>query len=124
MIIGIGTDIVEVARIAKSLEEYGERFAKKIFTETEREYSEARSKTKALHYAGRFAVKEAFSKAAGTGWAQGFSWTDVGVRNEPSGKPVIELSGPLKEKWGDHTIHVTISHTEHHAVAVVVIERL
>jgi len=72
--------------------------------------------------AGRFAVKEAFSKAIGTGIRQGFVWNTVGVVNEPSGKPTIELTGVLWERWGKYTIHVSISHTENYAMAMVVIE--
>lgn len=124
MIIGIGTDLVEVSRIASSIEKYGDRFKNRIFTKTEQEYCDARPKTSALHYAARFAVKEAFSKAIGTGAAQGFVWSDIGVRNEPSGKPVLELSGVLKERWEKYKLHVTISHTQNHAVGVVVIEEI
>lgn len=122
MIIGIGTDIVAIKRIQGSIENYGERFLKKIFTETEQAYCNAREKTAVLHYAGRFAVKEAFSKAIGTGIRQGFVWNTVGVVNEPSGKPEISLTGVLQERWGQYKIHVSISHTEEYAMAMVIIE--
>lgn len=123
MIIGIGTDITDVARIASSIEQYGERFLRRIFTETERAYCERREKTKYRHYCARFAAKEAFSKAIGTGVADGFAFNLVGIRNEPGGKPVIELSGLMAERWGDCRINVSLSHTDALALAVVTIER-
>lgn len=122
MILGIGTDIVEVSRIADSLEKYGERFKKRIFTETEQLYCESFGKTAVVHYAARFAYKEAFSKAIGTGIRDGFQFKDCGVKNLPSGQPIADLDGVLNERWSDHTIHVTLSHTTTYAVAVVVIE--
>lgn len=124
MILGIGTDIVAIKRIQSSIENYGDRFVKKIYTETEQAYCKAREKTAVLHYAGRFAVKEAFSKAIGTGIRQGFVWNTVGVVNEPSGKPEIALTGVLQERWGHYKIHVSISHTEEYAMAMVIIEDL
>ncbi|MBK9249310.1 MAG: holo-ACP synthase [Ignavibacteria bacterium] len=123
MIIGIGTDIADVARIEESIEKFGERFLKKIFTETEREYCEKFKLHKGQHYAARFAAKEAFSKAIGTGMRDGFAFHLVGVRNEPSGKPVIELSGLLAERWGDCRIHLTLSHSATLAVAMVALEK-
>lgn len=123
MIIGIGTDITDVARIASSIEQYGERFLRRIFTETEREYCERREKTKYRHYTARFAAKEAFSKAIGTGMSNGFAFNLVGIRNEPSGKPTIELFGIMAERWGDCRINVSLSHTADLALAVVTLER-
>lgn len=124
MITGIGTDIVDVARIRHSFDEYGERFMKRVFTQTEIDYCEHFGETKFLHYAARFAAKEAFSKAIGTGMRQGMAFGKVGVRNEASGKPVLELHGEMQEQWGSHVLHVTLSHTSTVAVAVVVIETL
>jgi len=120
--VGIGTDIVDVPRIERSFAEYGERFLKRVFTETEIAYCESFGETRFLHYAARFAAKEAFSKAIGTGMRQEMSFKKVGIRNEPSGKPVIELFGEMHERWGGHTIHVTLSHTATIGLAVVVIE--
>jgi holo-[acyl-carrier protein] synthase len=122
MITGIGTDIVDVERIRRSYEEYGERFLKRVFTDTEREYCEHFGETKFLHYAARFAAKEAFSKAIGTGMRDGMAFHSVGIRNERSGKPVLELFGDIRERWSEHIIHVTLSHTSTVAVAVVVME--
>lgn len=123
MIIGIGTDITDVKRIEESIEKFGERFLKKIFTETEREYCESFKMHKGQHYAARFAAKEAFSKAIGTGVRDGFAFNLVGIRNEPSGKPIIELSGLMAERWSDCTIHVSLSHSAILAVAMIAIEK-
>ena len=122
MIIGVGTDIIEIERIGKSIEKYGERFLKRIFTDREVRYCETFGDTRYLHYAARFAAKEAFSKAIGTGITEGFKFNEVGVKNEKSGKPVIEMLGGMKKKWGDKNIHVSLSHTEGNAVAFLVIE--
>jgi holo-[acyl-carrier protein] synthase len=122
MIIGIGTDIVDVHRIQAALEKYGERLAHRIFTETERNYCEERQPSRLQHYAARFAVKEAFSKAIGTGMRDGFAFNLVGVINEPSGKPLLQLSGLMLERWGHCRAYVSISHTAAMAMAVVVLE--
>ena len=76
-----------------------------------------------MHYAARFAAKEAFSKAIGTGITEGFKFKEIGIRNEENGKPLVELQGGLKEKWGDCLVHVSLSHTEGNAVAYIVMER-
>jgi len=123
MIVGIGTDIVDVHRIEESIEKFGERFLKKIFTEKEREYCESFKLHKGQHYAARFAAKEAFSKAIGTGMRDGFAFNLIGVRNEPSGKPIIELFGILKERWGDCQIYLTLSHSTTLAVAMIAVEK-
>ena len=122
MIVGIGTDIIEVERIAGVFAEYGDAFARRIFTEQERAYCESFAIDKMPHYAARFAVKEAFSKAIGTGITNGFKFKDIGIINEPGGKPSIVLQGEMLERWGSYTIHVSISHTTSNAIAVVIIE--
>lgn len=123
-ILGIGTDVVDVQRIRHSFEEYGDRFARRVFTETERAYCEHFGETRHLHYAARFAAKEAFSKAIGSGMRNGMAFQLVGIRNEESGKPVVELTGVMHERYGNHIIHVTLSHTATTAIAVVVIEAI
>jgi holo-[acyl-carrier protein] synthase len=123
MIVGIGTDVVDVARIERSFAEYGERFLRRIFTQTEIDYCERFGDTRFLHFAARFAAKEAFSKAIGTGMRDGMAFSLVGVRNKPTGEPVLELGGLMQERWGDHVIHVSLSHTATVALAVVVLER-
>lgn len=122
MIIGIGSDIVDVARIAHSIEQYGDRFLNRIFTPTEQEYCRRFHGTEAVHFAARFAYKEAFSKAIGTGITQGFQFKECGVKNLPSGQPSADLSGGMSERYGQFVIHVTLSHTSTMALAVVVIE--
>ena len=93
-----------------------------MFTETEIEYCEHFGDTRFLHYAARFAAKEAFSKAIKSGMRDGMAFKLVGIKNLPSGEPIIELFGAMKERWGYHTIHVTLSHTASIGLAVVVIE--
>jgi holo-[acyl-carrier protein] synthase len=123
MIAGIGTDIIEISRIEKAIEKYGERFLKRIFTDTERNYCEQFGDTKYLHYAARFAAKESFSKAIGTGITEGFKFSEVGVRNEPNGKPLIELSGGLARQWESYNVLISLSHTDRNAMAYCVIEK-
>ncbi len=122
MIIGIGSDLVVVSRIADSITNYGERFLQRLYTETEREYCASFTGTEALHYAARFAFKEAFSKAIGTGITRGFQFKECGMKNLPSGQPVADLRGLMHERWGAYRIHISLSHTDEHAMAVVVIE--
>ena len=92
MIIGIGSDLIDIRRIEKSLERHGERFISRIFTDIERARSERR-KERAASYAKRFAAKEACSKALGTGLSDGVYWRDMGVVNLPNGKPTMHLTG-------------------------------
>lgn len=122
MVIGIGTDIVDVARIEHSHNKYGDRFLARVFTQTEIDYSNHFGLGRYLHLAARFAAKEAFSKAIGTGMRQGMAFKLVGIRNEPSGLPRIELFGAMLERWGSYTIHVTLSHTAQIGLAVVIVE--
>ena len=92
MVIGIGSDLVDIRRIEKTLSRFGERFLNRIFSEVEREKSESRI-DKAASYAKRFAAKEAVSKALGTGFRKGIFWRDISVVNMPEGKPQIVLTG-------------------------------
>ncbi len=92
MIIGLGNDIIDIRRIEKTLERYGERFIARIFTDIERRKSEDRA-TRAASYAKRFAAKEACAKALGTGLSRGVYWRDMGVVNLPSGRPTLRLTG-------------------------------
>ena len=122
MIFGIGTDIVEIARIKDIAEKYGDKFLNRVFTKTEQEYSESYNEKKYAHYAARFAAKESFSKAIGTGLTQGFKFTDIGIKNEESGKPVIELNGELQKLYGHLISHISLSHTDNNAVAYIILE--
>jgi holo-[acyl-carrier protein] synthase len=92
VIIGIGSDLIDIRRVEKSIERFGERFLSRIFTETERTKSDRRAQ-RAASYAKRFAAKEACSKALGTGLRRGVFWRDMGVVNLPGGKPSIKLTG-------------------------------
>ena len=92
MIIGLGNDIIDIRRIEKTLERYGDRFLARVFTDIERQKSERRA-TRAASYAKRFAAKEACAKALGTGLSRGVYWRDMGVVNLPSGRPTLRLTG-------------------------------
>jgi holo-[acyl-carrier protein] synthase len=123
MIKGIGVDIIDIARI-KEMVNKNRRFVQKIFSEYEIEYCESKSK-KEIHYAARFAAKEAFLKALGTGWRHGIKWTDMAVENDELGKPRIKLEDKAKDifkEMNSQSISLSISHTKEYAVAFVVIE--
>ena len=92
MIIGVGNDIIDIRRIDKSIERFGARFLDRIFTDIEKTKSDRRQ-ARAASYAKRFAAKEACSKALGTGFRKGVFWRDMGVVNEPSGRPTMQLAG-------------------------------
>lgn len=122
MIIGIGTDIAEVLRIAKSLEKKG--FQEKVFSRNEIIYCETKT-NKAENYAVRFAAKEALFKALGTGWRGGLAFNEVEVENDELGKPSIQLIGEtakIIEKRNIKSIHVSLSHTKEIAIATVLLE--
>ncbi|HEY3875495.1 MAG TPA: holo-ACP synthase [Candidatus Kapabacteria bacterium] len=126
MIFGIGIDTIEVARIARSVEQYGEQFLNRIFCEEEIRYSQWMPRT-AEHFAARFAAKEAFAKALGTGVRRGFSWNKVCVLKERSGRPYIELRGRMVERASSivaqpFTVQLSLTHTRELAEAMVVIE--
>jgi holo-[acyl-carrier protein] synthase len=92
VILGIGSDIIDIRRIERTLERFGERFIERVFTETERRKSDGRA-NRAASYAKRFAAKEACAKALGTGLRAGVFWRDMGVVNLPSGRPTMKLTG-------------------------------
>ena len=128
MILGIGNDVIDIRRIEKTLESYGERFISRIFTEVEVRKSERRAQ-RAASYAKRFAAKEACSKALGTGFRKGVFWKDMGVVNEPSGKPTMVLTGGARERLDSLVpaghkarIHLTITDDFPYAHAFVMIE--
>ena len=123
MIIGTGIDIIEVERIKKLIVNQRERSFSKIFTETERVYCEQFNERKYEHYAARFAVKEAFSKAIGTGFTNSYKLNEVGVVNKENGKPELILTGSMLERFSDCKIHLSIAHLKDYAVASVIIEK-
>jgi holo-[acyl-carrier protein] synthase len=92
MIIGLGNDMIDIRRVERTIERYGERFLTRVFTDTERLKSDGRA-GRAASYAKRFAAKEACAKALGTGFRQGVFWRDMGVVNLPSGRPTLQLTG-------------------------------
>ena len=119
----LGIDLVEVERIRALLEKHGERFKQRTFTEEECTYCDA-STTAALHYAARFAAKEAAAKALGTGFASGVSWKDIEVHREASGEPVLLLHGGAAERaqtLGVTQCFVSLTHTGQAAAASVVL---
>lgn len=126
MIIAIGTDIVEVARIKRTLARTP-RFVKRVFTPAEQTYCEARGAVvRAQHYAARFAAKEAAFKALGTGWRNGLTWHDVEITRDEQGAPHLLLTAyALRLFQAQHAthLHLSLSHTAEHALAFVVIER-
>lgn len=101
MILGIGTDLIDIRRIEKTLERFGERFIARVFTDMERSKAERRrgaGRAYAATYAKRYAAKEAASKALGTGFRQGVYWRDLGVVNLPSGQPTVRMTGGAAER--------------------------
>ncbi len=121
MVKGIGVDIIEIARIRRSIDQSGDLFLDKVFTSREIAYCKARANAY-QHYAARFAAKEAVSKALSTGWTGEFRWKDVEVMNEPSGQPRIAFSGKLGETLSGISVFLSLSHSDSHVVAMVVIE--
>lgn len=122
MIAGIGTDIVEVKRIKTAIEKYGDRFKNRIFTELEQEYCDSWGENKFVHYAARFAAKESFSKAIGTGITKGFKFKEIGIENLKTGEPLVVLTGGLLEKYGNLRAKVSLSHTDNNAIAYIILE--
>lgn len=115
-----GVDMVDCSRLAASVEKFGQKFLDRIYTPIEQEYCKTRKKSEIQSLAGRFAVKEAVLKVIGTGWRDGIAWTDIEIRNEPSGQPVVTLRGKCREiaeRQGIQKIIVSISHIQTHAIA-------
>lgn len=128
MIIGIGTDLCDIRRIEKSLTKYGDRFKAKIFTPVEIAYCDSKSGA-AGYYAKRFAAKEALAKALSSATSGHLRWKDVGVENDPSGRPVLKLTGEAAQRLIEFTpkgyspyLHLTLTDDAPYAMAFVVIE--
>jgi len=122
MIFGIGTDIVETDRIRKAIENYGKRFLDRLYTADEQIYCDSFNDTKWVHYAARFAAKESFSKAIGTGLTREFKFSEISILNEESGKPYVVLSGGLLDKYGKYKTHISLSHTDSNSIAYIIME--
>ncbi len=122
MILGIGSDLCNIERIQKSLDRFGERFTNRVFTDVERARAERRPFTRAGTYAKRFAAKEAFSKAVGTGFKAGVFMKDIGVVNAPSGAPTLALTGGAKQRLDamtppGHAAEIFLTMTDDHPFA-------
>jgi len=122
MIHGVGIDLVEIARIETMLARWPERFVRRVFTAAEIVLCENRG-NRASAYAARFAAKEAFSKALGTGVSKDFSWQDFAVCSHDNGSPRPVLSPRLTPRLEGCKVHVSLSHAEHYATAVVILEK-
>lgn len=129
MIIGLGSDLCNIERLARTLERHGERFEQRVFTEIERAKAARRPYTKAGTFAKRFAAKEAFSKAVGTGFRAGVFMRDIGVVNAPSGAPTLALTGGAAARLDAMTppgheiiVHLTLTDDHPWAQAFVVLE--
>jgi len=130
MILGIGSDIIDIRRIQRTLERFGDRFVERVFTDTERRKSDGRA-NRAASYAKRFAAKEACSKALGTGFRDGVFWRDMGVVNLSSGKPTMHLTGGALERLAEITPRgmraqsdLSLTDDEPQAQAIVIISAL
>jgi holo-[acyl-carrier protein] synthase len=130
MIIGLGNDVIDIRRVERTIERYGERFLARIFTETERLKSDGRA-GRAASYAKRFAAKEACAKALGTGFRHGVFWRDMGVVNLPSGRPTLVLTGGAARALAQitpagHEVRIDLSITDDFplAQAIVIISAL
>ena len=128
MIIGLGSDLIDIRRIDKSIERFGERFLGRIFTALEREKSDKRAQ-RAASYAKRFAAKEACAKALGTGFSRGVFWRDMGVINLRSGQPTMALTGGAHARLLEimppgmkPAIHLSLTDDHPYAQAFVIIE--
>lgn len=123
-VIGTGVDLVECARIEHSLDRFGDKFLHRVFTEGEIAYAMS-MKFPARHLAARFAAKEAVSKAFGTGIGKSMGWRDIDVRKKPSGEPFLVLGGGAEQLAKERNVRsslITLSHTDHHAMAMIVLE--
>jgi len=124
MITGIGIDVIQNERIQNSIERYGDRFLNRIYTEQESAYCK-KTANPAIHFAARFAAKEAGFKALGTGWAQGVRWKDIEVERLESGKPELRLHGEALAKAsaaGAKRFYVSLTHDQLVSCAVVIFE--
>jgi len=124
MVIGIGNDLVSVARVRELMKDWDQRFLEKVFTDLEIAYCQAKPEP-ALHFASRFAAKESVLKALGTGFSEGIRMKDVEITSDKLGKPLVQLHGKAKEiankKQAKH-IHLSLSDEKEYAMATVVIE--
>jgi len=124
MIVGTGIEIAEVPRIAESIQRFGDRFLRRVFTQGEINYCDSKA-NRVERYAARFAAKEAAMKALGTGWSRGVRWRDIEVVRQPGGRPTIEFHGKAAEFAGHmnaRNVALSLSHTPEQAIASVILE--
>jgi len=125
MVVGIGTDMIEIARVRRSLERFGDSFRQRVFTAGEIAYCEAKKRGAAESYAARFAAKEAAAKALGTGIARGVGWREIEVRRSPGHRPTVHFTGRAAERasaLGAVNAHLSLTHGRELALATVVLE--
>jgi holo-[acyl-carrier protein] synthase len=125
MILGLGNDIIDIRRVERTIERYGDRFLSRVFTDIERRKSDGRA-GRAASYAKRFAAKEACAKALGTGFRQGVFWRDMGVVNLPSGRPTLELTGGALLALADltpegHEVRIDLTITDDFPMAQAIV---
>ena len=123
MIVGIGTDIIEIARLKTSIEKYGAHFLDHIYTVDEQAVADSKGEARFAYYAGRWAAKEAVSKVLGTGFTSKCQWTEICISNDDAGKPFVTLTGVTAETANAlsiHRIHLSISHEKAYACAFAV----
>jgi holo-[acyl-carrier protein] synthase len=125
MILGLGNDIIDIRRVERTIERYGDRFLCRVFTDIERRKSDGRA-GRAASYAKRFAAKEACAKALGTGFRQGVFWRDMGVVNLPSGRPTLELTGGALQALADltpegHEVRIDLTITDDFPMAQAIV---
>lgn len=121
MIFGIGTDIIEISRVAKSIQRLGQHFLDRLFTHREQEYC-LKYKAAERHFAGRFAAKEAIAKALGTGMGDKVNWLDIEIVNGATGAPTVILSDKVMAHFPGITVQISISHNHEAAIAFALIE--
>jgi holo-[acyl-carrier protein] synthase len=125
MVLGLGTDMIEISRVEASIRQFGQRFLDRVYTPGEIAYCQRKKKHAAESFAARFAAKEAGAKALGTGISRGISWKELEVRREPSGKPSLHLTGRARERADDlgiTNLTLSLTHNRDVAFAVVVAE--
>ncbi len=125
MIVGLGSDMIEISRIQSSLDQFGERFLHRVYTPGEIAYCQRKKKHAAESFAARFAAKEAGAKALGTGISRGVAWKEIEVRREPSGRPTLHLTGrarQIADQIGIARLSLTLTHSRDLALAVVIAE--
>ena len=123
MIRAVGIDVIEIKRVQESLQRFGDRFRARVFTDRECRYCDGHSEAH-IHFAARFAAKEAVMKALGTGWGQGVEWKQIEVLSHEGQAPRVSLTGRAGELCQSARIHLSLSHSRSVAAAVVVLEEV